>query len=106
MTKLTGLSYRQLDYYDRTGLLKPTLRQGAGSGSRRLYSADDLARARVVAVLRGLHAPTPAIGRVLDQLEGLQPDEWPDVMFVTAAGELVPDRPTGAACYMLAGNYS
>ncbi len=37
-----GISYRQLDYWDRTGLVQPTVRGAAGSGSQRLYSFRDI----------------------------------------------------------------
>ena len=37
-----GISYRQLDYWDRTGLLQPTVRGAAGSGSQRLYAFRDI----------------------------------------------------------------
>ena len=33
-----GISYRQLDYWARTGLVEPTIRTASGSGTSRLYS--------------------------------------------------------------------
>ena len=33
-----GITYRQLDYWARTGLVGPTIRSASGSGSQRLYS--------------------------------------------------------------------
>jgi DNA-binding transcriptional MerR regulator len=35
--RAAGISYRQLDYWARTGLVEPTVRGAAGSGSHRLY---------------------------------------------------------------------
>ncbi|MEO7745026.1 MAG: MerR family transcriptional regulator, partial [Actinomycetota bacterium] len=32
-----GITYRQLDYWARTGLVEPTVRGASGSGSQRLY---------------------------------------------------------------------
>ena len=43
-----GISYRQLDYWARTGLVEPSIRGAAGSGSQRLYSFRDLVVLRVV----------------------------------------------------------
>src|SRR5437762_9963816 len=40
--RLTGLSYRQIDYWDEIGVLKPSIAPAMGSGSQRLYSADDI----------------------------------------------------------------
>ena len=44
----TGITYRQLDYWARTGLVEPSLRAAAGSGSQRLYSFKDILVLKVV----------------------------------------------------------
>lgn len=43
-----GITYRQLDYWARTGLVEPSLRAAAGSGSQRLYSFKDILVLKVV----------------------------------------------------------
>jgi len=43
-----GISYRQLDYWARTGLVVPSVRDAAGSGSQRLYSFRDIVVLKVV----------------------------------------------------------
>lgn len=43
-----GITYRQLDYWARTGLVEPTIRAAQGSGSQRLYSFRDILILRVV----------------------------------------------------------
>ena len=35
---IVGITYRQLDYWTRTGLVRPSLGDATGSGSRREYS--------------------------------------------------------------------
>ncbi|PDQ34649.1 MAG: MerR family transcriptional regulator [Candidatus Lumbricidophila eiseniae] len=40
--RAAGISYRQLDYWARTELVKPTVRGAAGSGSQRLYGFRDI----------------------------------------------------------------
>ena len=45
---IVGITYRQLDYWARTGLLRPSLQQAHGSGSQRLYSFGDIVQLRVV----------------------------------------------------------
>src|SRR3954462_1898970 len=40
--RAAGISYRQLDYWARTGLVEPTIRGAAGSGSQRLYGFPDI----------------------------------------------------------------
>jgi DNA-binding transcriptional MerR regulator len=46
--KIVGITYRQLDYWARTGLVEPSIRKAHGSGSQRLYAFDDIVRLRVV----------------------------------------------------------
>jgi DNA-binding transcriptional MerR regulator len=43
-----GISYRQLDYWARTGLVEPTIRTAAGSGSARLYGFKDILVLKIV----------------------------------------------------------
>jgi DNA-binding transcriptional MerR regulator len=43
-----GITYRQLDYWDRTGLVEPSVRSAAGSGSQRLYGFRDILVLKVV----------------------------------------------------------
>lgn len=43
-----GISYRQLDYWARTGLVEPTIRSATGSGSQRLYGFRDILVLKVV----------------------------------------------------------
>jgi DNA-binding transcriptional MerR regulator len=43
-----GISYRQLDYWARTSLVVPSIRDASGSGSQRLYSFRDLVVLKVV----------------------------------------------------------
>ena len=37
-----GITYRQLDYWDRTGLVQPQVQTASGSGTQRLYSFRDI----------------------------------------------------------------
>lgn len=46
--KAAGVTYRQLDYWARTGLVEPTVRTASGSGTHRLYSFQDILVMRVV----------------------------------------------------------
>ncbi|GBE00641.1 MAG TPA: MerR family transcriptional regulator [Nitrospirae bacterium] len=51
VSKITGLSVRQIDYWDRTHFIKPSVREAAGYGSIRLYSFTDLIQMRVARTL-------------------------------------------------------
>lgn len=46
--KAAGITYRQLDYWARTGLVEPTVRTAGGSGTQRLYGFRDILVLRVV----------------------------------------------------------
>lgn len=55
--RLTGVTYRQLDYWDRTALVQPSLVRATGSGSKRLYGYKDILEVKVIKSLldAGLH---------------------------------------------------
>ena len=46
--KLVGITYRQLDYWARTGLVTPSVRAADGSGTQRLYSFTDVVELRII----------------------------------------------------------
>ncbi|MDQ4118479.1 MAG: MerR family transcriptional regulator [Actinomycetota bacterium] len=46
--QVVGITYRQLDYWARTGLVAPSIRNAAGSGSQRLYSFKDVLVLKIV----------------------------------------------------------
>jgi DNA-binding transcriptional MerR regulator len=48
VTKIVGISYRQLDYWARTGLVRPSVKDAQGSGTQRLYSFQDLAMLKLI----------------------------------------------------------
>ena len=43
-----GITYRQLDYWARTGLGEPSVREASGSGTQRLYSFRDILVLKIV----------------------------------------------------------
>jgi DNA-binding transcriptional MerR regulator len=45
---LVGITYRQLDYWARTGLIRPSLQAAQGSGTQRRYSFTDIVQLKVV----------------------------------------------------------
>lgn len=45
---IVGITYRQLDYWARTDLLRPSLADAKGSGSQRRYSYQDLLELKVI----------------------------------------------------------
>jgi DNA-binding transcriptional MerR regulator len=49
--EVVGISYRQLDYWARTDLIRPSLADAHGSGSRRRYSYRDLIELKLIKTL-------------------------------------------------------
>ena len=45
---IVGITYRQLDYWARTGLLHPSISEARGSGSQRVYAYTDLVQLKVI----------------------------------------------------------
>lgn len=56
-----GITYRQLDYWARTGLVEPSVREAAGSGSQRLYSFRDILVLKIVKKLLDAGVSLPNI---------------------------------------------
>jgi len=46
--KIVGITYRQLDYWARTGLVSPSVQVAQGSGTQRLYSFEDLVDLKLI----------------------------------------------------------
>jgi DNA-binding transcriptional MerR regulator len=46
--KIVGITYRQLDYWARTNLIRPSIADAKGSGSQRRYSYRDLVELKVI----------------------------------------------------------
>ena len=65
---IVGITYRQLDYWARTGLLRPSLQSAQGSGSQRLYSFGDVVQLRVVKRLLDAGMSLKKIRQAMDLL--------------------------------------
>ncbi|MFV2011883.1 MULTISPECIES: MerR family transcriptional regulator [unclassified Micromonospora] len=63
-----GISYRQLDYWARTSLVVPSVRDATGSGSQRLYSFRDLVVLKVVKRLLDAGVSLQNIRRAIETL--------------------------------------
>ncbi len=65
---IVGITYRQLDYWARTDLLRPSLAIAQGSGSQRLYSFGDIVQLRVVKRLLDAGMSLKKIRQAMDLL--------------------------------------
>jgi len=72
--KIIAISPRQLQHWDETGLVKPSIREAAGKGTIRLYSYTDLIQLKVVKTLRDHRISLQKIGRSLEYLQSHFPE--------------------------------
>lgn len=73
VARLTGLSARQLDHWDRQGFLAPSVEKASGYGSARRYSFGDLVRLRLGARLRASGFGLKQIRQCVSTLKRLDP---------------------------------
>jgi DNA-binding transcriptional MerR regulator len=73
VSRLTGLSVRQLDHWDRQGFVRPSLAHARGYGSARRYSFEDLVRLRVAGRLRAAGFGLAKIRQCVRTLQKLDP---------------------------------
>jgi DNA-binding transcriptional MerR regulator len=66
--KVVGITYRQLDYWARTDLIRPSLTDASGSGSRRRYSYNDLLELRVIKTLLDAGIKLESVREVFEYL--------------------------------------
>jgi DNA-binding transcriptional MerR regulator len=71
--RLTGLTARQLDHWDRKGFVRPSVEKASGYGSARRYSFADIVRLRVSARLRASGVGLARIRRCAEALAKLDP---------------------------------
>lgn len=69
--RLVGVSYRRVDYWIRTGLIVPSIREANGQGTRRRYSQADLDHVRVVKALLDMGISLQRIRRYQHRLRVL-----------------------------------
>ena len=72
---LTGISYRRLDYWATTGVVRPSVRPAAGKGSRREYSFKDLVALKVAKRLKDEGISLQKIRKTLVFLRKSYPDK-------------------------------
>ncbi|HTY22596.1 MAG TPA: MerR family transcriptional regulator [Desulfomonilaceae bacterium] len=72
--EITGVSRMQLQHWDRTGIVRPSVKIGTGKGSRREYSFKDLVQLKVAKKLRTEGISLQKIRKALEFLRRNFPD--------------------------------
>ncbi len=66
--KVIGITYRQLDYWARTNLVRPSVQDAAGSGTQREYSYTDLVELKVIKSLLDAGVSLQAARKAIEYL--------------------------------------
>lgn len=89
-SRLTGVTYRQLVYWDETHLIKPSISGAEGTGSTRLYSFTDLVQLRVAKALKAQGVSLQKIRKAISWLR----KNFPDIKKPLAEKRLITDGNT------------
>jgi len=76
VARVVGITYRQLDYWARTGLVRPSVRDAGGSGTQRLYAFRDILVLKLIKNLLDTGVNLQQIRKAMDFLRdhlGKQP---------------------------------
>jgi DNA-binding transcriptional MerR regulator len=68
--KVTGLSYRQLQYWDRSGFISPSVRTG---GNYRRYTFDDLVLLELIKILKDHHFSVQKLRDLFAKIRAMMP---------------------------------
>jgi len=74
---MTGFTLRQLDYWARQKIIMPGFQQACGSGSRRLYTVEDLVQLNIVRQLKKHNWSTQKIHKAIEILKDIINDDNP-----------------------------
>lgn len=78
-----GITYRQLDYWARTGLVVPSIRSAKGSGSHRLYSFKDILVLKVVKRLLDAGVSLQQVRTAVGQLDDRGVDDLASITLMS-----------------------
>lgn len=81
--QVAGITYRQLDYWARTDLVKPSIRNAHGSGSQRLYSFKDLLVLKIVKGLLDTGISLQNIRKAVEQIRSRGVEDLSNIMLVS-----------------------
>jgi DNA-binding transcriptional MerR regulator len=78
-----AISYRQLDYWARTGLVVPSIRDATGSGTQRLYSFRDMVVLKVVKRLLDAGVSLQNIRKAIDVLRSRGAEDLAEITLIS-----------------------
>jgi DNA-binding transcriptional MerR regulator len=101
--KLVGITYRQLDYWARTGLLRPSITDAKGSGTQRRYSYGDVIELKVIKQLLDAGLKLQQARQAVECLRGDLGVDLASAQLVLAGSRSVLAHSNGEVVDLLAG---
>jgi len=100
---LVGITYRQLDYWARTGLLRPSITDARGSGTQRRYSYGDVIELKVIKQLLDAGLKLQQARQAVECLRGDLGVDLASARLVLAGSRSVLAHSNGEVVDLLAG---
>ena len=101
--RAAGITYRQLDYWARTGLLQPSIRPARGSGSQRLYSFKDILVLKVVKKLLDVGVSLQQVRVAVSQLQDRGVDDLASITLMSDGASVYECTSTDEVIDLLQG---
>lgn len=98
-----GITYRQLDYWARTGLVEPTVRSATGSGTQRLYSFKDILLLKIIKRLLDAGVSLHQIRIAIDHLRLRGTDDLTQVTLMSDGASVYECRSADEVIDLLQG---
>lgn len=102
--QVAGITYRQLDYWARTNLVKPSIRAARGSGSQRLYSFRDILVLKIVKRLLDTGISLQNIRLAVDRLRDRGVDDIAEITLVSDGSTVYECRSADEVIDLLGGS--
>lgn len=100
---IVGISYRQLDYWDRTDLVSPSIQTANGSGTRRLYSFRDVLVLKIIKQLLDAGISLTNIRRAMENLKEIGTEDLSTITLVSDGNTVYDCRSKDEVFDLLAG---
>lgn len=101
--QVAGITYRQLDYWARTDLVRPSIRNATGSGSQRLYSFKDILVLKIVKGLLDTGISLQNIRLAVDNLRDRGINEISEITLVSDGASVYECRSNDEIIDLLGG---
>ena len=100
-----GISYRQLDYWARTTLVVPSVRDASGSGTQRLYSFKDILLLKIIKRLLDAGVSLQQIRIAIDHLRVRGTDDLTQVTLMSDGASVYECRSADEVIDLLQGGH-